>query len=233
MAGAPDDSALQSPEEQLQIDALRAELAEDLRALGAAASWPDVAGDIRLLRFLRGHGSENAAAAYRRMLATRATTELDRSRDQLVGRRLAWAELPPPSAEVGRHYKLVLYAGQTRDCDLVQIEDTGANDAAGIMDEVGEDRFKHCFHCMGELRSMVLDQRSREAGRLVQVGAFPCGPTAKGTVYFCCSLPFVVVPLLACRSPAGWCRWSRSATWRKPGSTCSSGRTCCGARSRW
>eukprot|EP01051_Picozoa_sp_SAG22_P010012 SAG22_NODE_875_length_6716_cov_2.927006_3_plen_379_part_00 len=28
-----------------------------------------------------------------------------------------------------------------------------------------------------------------------KVSAFPCGPTAKGTVFLCCSLPFVVVPL--------------------------------------
>eukprot|EP01051_Picozoa_sp_SAG22_P002616 SAG22_NODE_119_length_19257_cov_43.260413_7_plen_370_part_00 len=28
-----------------------------------------------------------------------------------------------------------------------------------------------------------------------QVGAFPCGPTAKGAIFLCCSLPFVVVSL--------------------------------------
>eukprot|EP01051_Picozoa_sp_SAG22_P001422 SAG22_NODE_56_length_23716_cov_11.146759_1_plen_420_part_00 len=39
------------------------------------------------------------------------------------------------------------------------------------------------------------DQPTR-ADVVEQVSAFPCGPTAKGTVYLCCSLPFVVVPLL-------------------------------------
>eukprot|EP01051_Picozoa_sp_SAG22_P001874 SAG22_NODE_77_length_22125_cov_46.140016_21_plen_280_part_00 len=39
------------------------------------------------------------------------------------------------------------------------------------------------------------EQRGDGVGN-VQVSAFPRGPTTKGTVFLCCSLPFVVVPLM-------------------------------------
>lgn len=161
MAEAPaqDDDSLMSSAEQLEIDALRRELAADLEAMGPAREWPDLTGNIRLLRFVRGHPDLQArAAAYRLMLQFRSDGGLDGLRDQLVGRGLSWPELPEPSPKVEAHYRLVLYSGLTPAGDLVQIEDSGANDADGIMDTIGGEPFKHCFRCMGDLRSMILDQ---------------------------------------------------------------------------
>jgi hypothetical protein len=75
--GFDPESSLASAAEQAAVEALRRELGADLAALPAgAAQLVDVTGDVRLLRFLRGHGDE-AAAAYRRMLALRKEHGLD------------------------------------------------------------------------------------------------------------------------------------------------------------
>ena len=49
---------------------------------------------------------------------------------------MSWADLPD-CADIPRYYRLVVLAGYGPGGDLVQVEDSGANDAAGIMDVVG------------------------------------------------------------------------------------------------
>ena len=66
-------TAAPSAAEAPRLAELKAELAAELAAQPA---WPELTGDIRLLRFLRGHG-DGAAAAYRRMLALRKEHGLD------------------------------------------------------------------------------------------------------------------------------------------------------------
>ena len=53
-----------SPQELVQLTALRAELALDLAAV--PDSHEEQKDDWKLLRFLRGHGAKAAAGAYRR-----------------------------------------------------------------------------------------------------------------------------------------------------------------------
>eukprot|EP01051_Picozoa_sp_SAG22_P018285 SAG22_NODE_3036_length_2008_cov_1.479309_1_plen_260_part_00 len=46
------------------------------------------------------------------------------------------------------------------------------------------------------LPQLRTDRRQKQPPPRRPVSAFPCGPTAKGTVFLYCSLPFVVVPLM-------------------------------------
>ena len=71
-------SPLANARESELLAAMRVALREDLLA-SPAANWPDVCGDLRLLRFLRGYsGNASAAAtAFRDFLAVRAKYRID------------------------------------------------------------------------------------------------------------------------------------------------------------
>ena len=49
-------------------------------------AWPELVGDVRLLRFLRGHGGDTAVAAdmYRKMLAWRREMGTDAVREYIT-----------------------------------------------------------------------------------------------------------------------------------------------------
>eukprot|EP01051_Picozoa_sp_SAG22_P001258 SAG22_NODE_48_length_24654_cov_4.406394_6_plen_228_part_00 len=49
------------------------------------------------------------------------------------------------------------------------------------------------------------------------VGAFPCGPTAEGTAFLCCSLPFVVVPLMQAELSGESGSSAGKVAYRRPG----------------
>jgi len=72
------DFPLASQEEEEEVKELRSLLAEDF-ADRACGKWPDVTGDVRLLRFLRGydHQLEAAAEAVRDMLQIRDKYNMD------------------------------------------------------------------------------------------------------------------------------------------------------------
>ena len=56
-------------------------------------------GDVRLLRFLRGHGKVGAAARYYKAhLAFRAANDVDAMRDKIVAEDLEYADFPGYSA---------------------------------------------------------------------------------------------------------------------------------------
>lgn len=70
---------------------LDAELRDDKRA-----KYRELVGDVRLLRFLRGHKMDVALAAtkYREMLALRDKLGLDAVRDAIADKNLAFDAIP-------------------------------------------------------------------------------------------------------------------------------------------
>ena len=90
-------------------------LKDELRAeLAAQPPWPDLIGDIRLLRFVRGHDCDVAAAAdaYRQMLAWRAEAGMDAVRADIEARnlQLQWSDMPD-GERVSRLVPMVINAG--------------------------------------------------------------------------------------------------------------------------
>eukprot|EP00656_Telonema_subtile_P048165 TRINITY_DN5667_c0_g1_i3.p1 TRINITY_DN5667_c0_g1~~TRINITY_DN5667_c0_g1_i3.p1 ORF type:complete len:487 (+),score=115.79 TRINITY_DN5667_c0_g1_i3:64-1524(+) len=85
-----------SPQERLQIGAMRSELAEDL---AAAPQHPELLSDWKMLRFLRGHHTvPEACSAFRNMLAYRKERNVDQAREEL----LAGVLLPNNRLDVAR-----------------------------------------------------------------------------------------------------------------------------------
>eukprot|EP01051_Picozoa_sp_SAG22_P016919 SAG22_NODE_2495_length_2512_cov_1.362619_3_plen_167_part_01 len=147
--------------------ALKADLAGDL---SRQPPWPDVVGDIRLLRFLRGYEGDAAAgaAAYRKMLAWRAEAGMDAVRQDIAtrGLQLRWADLPA-GPEVECVFPMLINAGWSKAGHLVQAENTGMMDASAVVDGIGFERFMETWKYMLELRSILQDTKSREAGVMI------------------------------------------------------------------
>lgn len=74
---------------------MRASLDVELRD-ERRSKYPELVGDVRLLRFLRGHKMDVAVAAakYREMLAMRDKLALDDVRDAIASKNLSVEDLP-------------------------------------------------------------------------------------------------------------------------------------------
>lgn len=71
-------------EEATKLEEMRAQLRDDLAAV--PNKYPEVVGDTRLLRFLRGHGLDvpKAVGMYRKFLKFRVDYKVDAVRDDIV-----------------------------------------------------------------------------------------------------------------------------------------------------
>ena len=91
-----EESIVPLPAEEAPLREMKAALAEEL-ATEPWASFPELVGDIRLLRFLRGHGTAAAAtSAFKAHLAWRQEFGVDAIREAVVDKKmeLDWAHYP-------------------------------------------------------------------------------------------------------------------------------------------
>ncbi len=172
LAMACDDSIVPLPEEEAPLREMKQALAEEL-ATEPWASFPELVGDIRLLRFLRGHGTAAAAtSAFKAHLAWRQEFGVDAIREAVVEKKmeLNWDHYPRGS-EVYRFFPMQINGGISRDGHIVQMDNTGMIQPEGILGEggIGIDAFNHAFIHMLEVRNKLQDDRSRAEGRMVRI----------------------------------------------------------------
>ncbi|RLO10371.1 hypothetical protein DYB28_008692, partial [Aphanomyces astaci] len=126
---------------------------------------------IRLLRFLRGHKGnvEVAAAKYRANLAVRQEHNLDVIRDNILLGHIM-TELDFPHNDKIRRYVPVVAAYDVQDDqhNVFVFEKLGAVDVHGLVVNVSDAEWLAFTLHELEFRSLALDRRSLEQGRLVR-----------------------------------------------------------------
>lgn len=167
-----DSSIVPLPAEEAPLQEMKAALAEEL-VTEPWCSFPELVGDIRLLRFLRGHGSAAAAAdAFKAHLAWRKEFGVDAIRQAVVDEsmELNWAHYPRGS-EIYQFYPMDINGGVSRDGHIVQIDNMGMIQPDGILGDggIGINAFNHAFIHMLEVRNKLQDDRSRAEGRMVRI----------------------------------------------------------------
>ena len=171
--GAPLTSA-PTDEEAPGLLELQALLADEIAAhlVEHSPPWEELVGEIRLLRFLRGHdGNAGAAAAsYKKMLHWRAAEGVDAIREDIVAKdlQLDWSEFPRGN-EVAKLFPMALNCGSDEHGHIVQCENTGMVDA-NCMDELGDEAaavIKNGFKYMLECRNLLHDRLSRKTGQMI------------------------------------------------------------------
>ena len=146
---------------------LRAEL-----AVLPSRRWPDVTGEIRLLRFLRNADNSvtKAVAAVRDMLAVRKRYGLDAIHDR-------WAYRPcdhetggfPHQAAIDRLKPGIPTLGQLVDGCPVCYEPLRLHRYTEVLETIGEEGMLEFYLAQCESRNMQLHQLSEERNRLVQI----------------------------------------------------------------
>ncbi|RHY94637.1 hypothetical protein DYB35_005501 [Aphanomyces astaci] len=126
---------------------------------------------IRLLRFLRGHKGnvEVAAAKYRANLVVRQEHNLDTIRDNILLGHIM-TELDFPHNDKIRRYVPVVAAYDVQDDqhNVFVFEKLGAVDVHGLVVNVSDAEWLAFTLHELEFRSLALDRRSLEQGRLVR-----------------------------------------------------------------
>jgi hypothetical protein len=169
-----EESSAPLPEEEAGMAALKAELAAELAA-EPWAGFPELTGDVRLLRFLRSREGDaaEAAKAFRAHLAWRKENGVDAIRQRVVDEQLGldWARYPR-GAEVNRHFRMIIHGGFTLGGHLVQLDNMGLVNPEGIAGTqegaLGLEAFTTAFIYMLEARNKLQDDLSRESGRMIR-----------------------------------------------------------------
>lgn len=106
------ESIVPLPAEEAPLQQMKAALQEEL-ATEPWCNFPELVGDIRLLRFLRGHGTAAAAtSAFKAHLAWRKEFGVDAIRDAVVDKKmeLNWDHYPRGS-EIFRFFPMQINGG--------------------------------------------------------------------------------------------------------------------------
>ena len=150
---------------------MRAALQQDLAGL-ASRHWPDVTGDLRLLRFLRGfdHSIPQALEAVRDMLATRARYGMDELHE-------AWAYVPchhisggfPHQAKVNLLKPGLPTVGFSLDGHPIAYEPLRLHNYAKILDAIGEEGQLDFYLCQCESRMQQVHALSEQAGCMIKL----------------------------------------------------------------
>ena len=109
---AMSESIVPLPAEEAPLQQMKAALQEEL-ATEPWCNFPELVGDIRLLRFLRGHGTAAAAtSAFKAHLAWRKEFGVDAIRDAVVDKKmeLNWDHYPRGS-EIFRFFPMQINGG--------------------------------------------------------------------------------------------------------------------------
>ncbi|EGZ25626.1 hypothetical protein PHYSODRAFT_485106 [Phytophthora sojae] len=157
-------------EEKDQLHALRLSLEEELKA-ERHAKYVELVGDVRLLRFLRGHKMNVSVAAtkYREMLAMRQKLNLDNIRDDIVNNNMGPDEFPHFQKIIPHLPFLDTYdVFSAADGHVFYFEMTGYADFHKLLTEVTEEEWQTFFLYSMEYRALKLDQLSRQNEKLVQ-----------------------------------------------------------------
>ncbi|KAG2815620.1 hypothetical protein PC116_g21771 [Phytophthora cactorum] len=157
-------------EEKNQLHALRLSLEEELKA-ERHVKYVELVGDVRLLRFLRGHKMNVSVAAtkYREMLALRQKLKLDDIRDDIVNNKKVPDEFPHFQKIIPHLPFLDSYdIFSAPDGHVFYFEMTGYADFKKLVTDVTEEEWQTFFLYSMEYRALKLDQLSRQHETLVQ-----------------------------------------------------------------
>eukprot|EP00928_Gymnodinium_smaydae_P091978 TRINITY_DN75751_c0_g1_i1.p1 TRINITY_DN75751_c0_g1~~TRINITY_DN75751_c0_g1_i1.p1 ORF type:complete len:459 (-),score=37.12 TRINITY_DN75751_c0_g1_i1:266-1642(-) len=161
---------LAKPEEVEQLQALR----DDLRAeLALMPPYEDVRGDRRLLRFLQGNGTVEAAArAFREQLKWRVKEGVDAIRDSVESLPWSMTAHPELAEECKRICKILPFYMDEQLCTseghLLWLELSARLDIQAFS-QIQESEFKRLWFSLMELRSKTLDDSSVRHDRLIKV----------------------------------------------------------------
>lgn len=166
------DAGIATAEEREQLDTMRTLCSEELRAY--PRDFPEVVGDVRLLRFLRGHKTpQQASKFYRAHLRFRQARGLDAMREQIVAGGLEFADLPHFQTVV-KYMPLSHEFSTARDGGPFSVQYNGRWDTVGLAEavvkgeEITRDGFILCWTWCAELGSMRIDAASRKAGVMLR-----------------------------------------------------------------
>ncbi|KAF1794393.1 CRAL/TRIO, N-terminal domain [Phytophthora cactorum] len=157
-------------EEKNQLHALRLSLEEELKA-ERHVKYVELVGDVRLLRFLRGHKMNVSVAAtkYREMLVLRQKLKLDDIRDDIVNNKKVPDEFPHFQKIIPHLPFLDSYdIFSAPDGHVFYFEMTGYADFQKLVTDVTEEEWQTFFLYSMEYRALKLDQLSRQHETLVQ-----------------------------------------------------------------
>lgn len=156
-------------EEEENEDELIAEMREILeREMKGAAQYPDVIGDLRILRTLRKHNGdfEVATEDYRSFLSLRYKHSMDDIRQQIEGKPYHMLSLPH-GEDVAKYMNWNLDAGSTPHGDIVHFY--GKSDPLGAVEDIGHDKLMEFFKGVFEMSSKMIEERSAEFGDVVKI----------------------------------------------------------------
>ena len=155
------------------VDEMRTELSAELLD---AAQHRDLIGDPRLLRFLEGYSgvTNDAVAAFRRMLQWRKDNDLERIRSEVQDRPYTPENLP--------HGKMILVqisrasggdapimnAGVSHSGHLISCELIGSGDPSALLEGTTEQELRENVLGFFERRQILLDDLSYTSGHLVK-----------------------------------------------------------------
>jgi len=171
---------LATPDEQKIINQIRKNCEAEIAAAPSAA-FPEVTGDINLLRFLRGHegNAANAETFFKKMLEWRIAKGVDPIRQEVyalwqkAGGRVqdmmthSWL----PHAEIVlRHYPERFYHKIDVLGNPVKItRQPFINDIPGLMKSLSSADYYHYRLARGELRALLLQELSVAQNKLVKM----------------------------------------------------------------
>eukprot|EP00511_Aplanochytrium_stocchinoi_P004279 CAMPEP_0204825460 /NCGR_PEP_ID=MMETSP1346-20131115/3343_1 /ASSEMBLY_ACC=CAM_ASM_000771 /TAXON_ID=215587 /ORGANISM="Aplanochytrium stocchinoi, Strain GSBS06" /LENGTH=393 /DNA_ID=CAMNT_0051953103 /DNA_START=118 /DNA_END=1296 /DNA_ORIENTATION=+ len=163
------DFPLASQEEEEEVKELRSLLAEDF-ADRACGKWPDVTGDVRLLRFLRGydHQLEAAAEAVRDMLQIRDKYNMDEVHESFADVECN-NEYFPGGNEVQSLIPGLGTVGISFSGHPVCYVPIGRHNVQRYLEEYGEEHYIKFYLAQVESRMMQLHRLSEKEGRMIKI----------------------------------------------------------------
>lgn len=149
------------------VKEMRQRLAE---RIAAVPQYPEVVGDVKLLRTLRAtdNNVDVACKKYLEMLDWRAANDIDRIRDDIVENNLTTVSLPNYEKLVQYIPFVNMYECSDLNGNVICYERTGYADAIGLMKNVSTEEFDEFYRYEMEYRQIQLDQKSREQQKLIR-----------------------------------------------------------------
>jgi hypothetical protein len=156
--------------EAQQVAEMRAELSDDLAAV-RCGKWPDVTGDVRLLRFLRGydHDVPKAVAAVRDLLAVRKRYKLDDCHELWANVVCSHESAFPHQDAVNRLKPGLPTVGLSTAGLPVCYEPLRYHRYGQILEEIGEDGIVDFYVAQCESRNMQLHRLSEEQQQMTKL----------------------------------------------------------------
>jgi hypothetical protein len=168
------ESPLATPREEAQIHELRG-LIGDALLEPPHRDFPEVVGDIALLRYLRGrdHDVVDAARVFRAHLDLRKQHGLDEMRTRIAKLGDRWDKYTAhdftDGAAILKRMPWVYNAGLSPHGHVITYIPVGVQDSRTLWSEVGLERYMRFSMEEWIARDIQLDRLSREKGRLIKL----------------------------------------------------------------